>query len=113
MPRYIDADEFQKAIEEKAKRLKNLDTINGLCGAISILYEQPTADVQPVNHGEWKKVTLALYKCSECGNEICSSEYGLSKQYKYCSQCGAKMDKENKDGKFRVNTRTKFKKTYS
>lgn len=56
-----------------------------------------SADVQPVIHGEWEKVTLALYKCSECGNEICSSEYGLSKEYKYCSQCGAKMDKEQKN----------------
>jgi hypothetical protein len=40
----IDADVFQKAIEEKAKRLKNLDTINGLCGSVAILYEQSTVD---------------------------------------------------------------------
>lgn len=63
-----------------------------------LMYEK--AEVQPVIHGEWEKVTLALWKCSECGNEICSSEYGLSQYYKYCSKCGAKMDvkeEENED----------------
>jgi len=46
--RLIDADAFQKTIEDKAKQLKNKDTINGLCGAIALLYEQPTAQVEPI-----------------------------------------------------------------
>ncbi len=37
--RLIDADALIKSIEEKSKRLKNLDTINGLCGAINLIYE--------------------------------------------------------------------------
>jgi len=35
----IDADELIKAIEKKSKRLKNLDTINGLCGAVALIYD--------------------------------------------------------------------------
>lgn len=35
----IDADNLIKAIEEKAQRLKNLDTINGLCGAVALIYD--------------------------------------------------------------------------
>jgi lantibiotic modifying enzyme len=46
---YIDRDEAVEAIQKKAKRIKNLDIINGLCGAISILYELP------VNHVKGKE----------------------------------------------------------
>ena len=35
--RLIDADALIKSIENKAGRLKNLDTINGLCGAINLI----------------------------------------------------------------------------
>ena len=103
MPRYIDADEFQKAIEEKAKRLKNLDTINGLCGAIPILYEQPTADVQPVIHAQWLGTEIdgysdgfpvySVWKCSNCGAEFECEDM----DFHYCPRCGAYMDKESKD----------------
>lgn len=37
--RLIDADALIKSIEKKTERLKNLDTINGLCGAINLIYE--------------------------------------------------------------------------
>lgn len=37
--RLIDADKLIKAIEKKSKRLKNLDTINGLCGAVALIYD--------------------------------------------------------------------------
>lgn len=37
--RLIDADALINSIEKKSERLKNLDTINGLCGAINLIYE--------------------------------------------------------------------------
>lgn len=40
--RLIDADALIKSIEKKSERLKNLDTINGLCGAINLIYDAPT-----------------------------------------------------------------------
>lgn len=36
-----------KAMQNKAKKLKNEDTINGLCGAVAILYDIPP--VTPLN----------------------------------------------------------------
>lgn len=38
----IDKESLVKAIEQKAKRLENLDTINGLCGAVALAYEAET-----------------------------------------------------------------------
>ena len=43
----VSRAEAIKAMEDKAKGLKNLDTINGLCGAVAILYDLPS--VQPIN----------------------------------------------------------------
>ena len=40
--RLISADSLIKAIEEKAKRLSNLDTINGLCGAVALIFDEQT-----------------------------------------------------------------------
>lgn len=40
--RLIDADSLIKAIEEKAKRLSNADTINGLCGAVALIFDEST-----------------------------------------------------------------------
>lgn len=40
--RLIDADSLIKAIEEKAKRLSNADTINGLCGAVALIFDEQT-----------------------------------------------------------------------
>ena len=40
--RLIDSGGLIKAIEEKAKRLGNADTINGLCGAVALIFDAPT-----------------------------------------------------------------------
>ena len=40
--RLIDADVYQTKLAEKAKRLNNLDTINGLCGAVALLGDTET-----------------------------------------------------------------------
>lgn len=40
--RLIDATAYQNKLEEKAKRLNNLDTINGLCGAVALLSDTET-----------------------------------------------------------------------
>jgi hypothetical protein len=48
-----DADSLIKAIEEKAKRLSNADTINGLCGAVALIFDAPTiieAEKTTINH---------------------------------------------------------------
>ncbi len=43
--RLIDADKLLEAIEKKSKIpaiQKNADIVNGLCGAVSLIYEAPT-----------------------------------------------------------------------
>jgi len=48
--------------------------------------EVPTADVVEVVHGEWKKrKNWRLYVCSACSHEN-------DEPYRYCPNCGAKMD---------------------
>ena len=40
--RLISVDSLIKAIEEKAKRLSNADIINGLCGAVALIFDEQT-----------------------------------------------------------------------
>ena len=56
-------------------------------------------DVALVMHGHWVEYPQAHYfKCSECK---CTVPYkkamaiGGKQKYKYCPNCGAKMDKQN------------------
>ena len=79
-------------------------------GARKIMAEWPAADVAPVHHGKWipAKTRFAslggdpVWQCSECGKGI--HTYGIEHalynaniadgQWKYCPNCGAKMDGE-------------------
>ena len=50
----------------------------------------PTADVEPVVHGEWILIgaddnDMPIYKCSVCGTKRFGRDY-------YCGHCGTKMD---------------------
>lgn len=58
--------------------------------------ELPAADVVEVVHGEWvkneeesNKHIEAIYFCSACQNW---DAWGETEKYKYCPNCGAKMD---------------------
>ena len=86
------ADAIQ-AMQDKAKKLTNEDTINGLCGAVAILFDLPSVTPQE-RKGYWistetKGVRYAFwcrYKCSLCG--------GLSDRTNFCPNCGARMESE-------------------
>lgn len=57
--------------------------------------EIPAADVAPVVHGKWvrsnnEEICLTV-KCSVCGM---SQPLWAKRDYKFCPDCGAKMDKE-------------------
>lgn len=64
----------------------------------------PTADVAPVVHGEWLRSdddwnSLTTIQCSICGEEWCfetDDDVSLL-NYKYCPNCGAKMDGGDSD----------------
>lgn len=60
----------------------------------TLLMRIPTADVQPVRHGEWIEDHDYL-KCPECGvmvmRDFTFFDIG---DWNYCPSCGAKMDLE-------------------
>lgn len=65
----------------------------------TLLLRQPAADVAEVVHGEWLRSdddwnSLTTIQCSICGEEWCfetDDDVSLL-NYKYCPNCGAKMD---------------------
>lgn len=62
-------------------------------GARKLMVEVPAADVVEVKHGKWiEKVGRA--KCSVCADE-CWADSAM--EYRYCPNCGAKMDGERKE----------------
>ena len=67
---------------------------------VKILNQFPAADVVPVVHGKWLEWFPGdcalimtgeemLYRCSSC-----NAKYADAEEYKYCPNCGAKMDLE-------------------
>ena len=94
MPRYIDADLL------KDEFTGDFTEDYGALLIKSVIDLQPTADVQEVKHGCWIDKPLSGYSYCRCSNchkttEVFVSRYGVATQ-KYCPNCGAKMDLEDK-----------------
>lgn len=68
----------------------------------TLLLRQPAADVAEVVHGQWLRAdddwnSLTTIQCSLCSEEWCfetDDDVSLL-NYKYCPNCGAKMDGGN------------------
>lgn len=98
MARYIDADKCEKTFSEIRKNMKPKDynqqefeiRDNVLLNVEQIIHVMPPADVQEVKHGKWKQVQAKSpkYMCTKCLHLF------NNKSFKYCPNCGAKMDKE-------------------
>lgn len=70
----------------------------------TLLMRIPSADVEPVRHGEWLRTdddwnSLVTIQCSACGGEWCFEvdEDVQLLGYNYCPGCGCKMDLEEND----------------
>jgi NADH pyrophosphatase NudC (nudix superfamily) len=72
--------------------------------------EAPAADVAPVVHGEWLNFTgdFSTAECNQCGElyEVSPDEKpcedffsAFKKFYKFCPNCGAKMNRESEEEK--------------
>ena len=79
--RVIMEDDFKKAIKEMPKGI--------------------IADVAPVRHCRWvdkpliksfKRTNIPVVECSACGIDFCDIINNHYFMYKYCPNCGAKMD---------------------
>ena len=98
MPRYIDADAAVKRFEEMHGNESELLNCYNADWVISFIETQPTADVQEVKHGQWLRTVPSTSKsyrriCSEC-KQIAIM---ISKEYKCCPYCGAKMGVDEND----------------
>ena len=61
--------------------------------------DMPIIEAEPVRHGKWKQWDSYgfedTYKCTACGESFVLIEgTPITNGYKYCPNCGAKMDEE-------------------
>lgn len=91
MTNYIEREALLEAISKVGgSPLSEWDTV----GVVSLVANQPAADVAPVQRGWWKPVESPFMaeceECSECGYR---TVFGLG--WNYCPNCGAKMEVQN------------------
>lgn len=104
MAEYIDREAFKKSVEEhycKPCKAEGKDHNGCWCRACwvdDMLDEvdcfQP-ADVAPVVHGK-DLAQRSLFKCSVCGCEDDDTYTCDVSEYRYCPNCGAKIDEKAK-----------------
>lgn len=62
---------------------------------VETLKDLPSADVAPVRHGRWEDYEENTWQCSECGEQFYLEDgTPQENEYRYCPNCGAKMDEE-------------------
>ena len=94
MAEYLEKEAFKSWVEENIT--KNLMILKSIDYA-------PSADAESVRHGHWIEHDEDTWsneaECSECHKRIGHS--GLPdrflREFKYCHNCGAKMDEENSE----------------
>ena len=109
--RLIDADALKNSIDEHVYLVTHgfNETEYGCTqyGIHQIIDNAPTIDAEPVRHGKWKQTEVVrecfdiqgfktwgiMYMCESCGFKTIAIE-GHFAQYKYCPNCGARMDEE-------------------
>lgn len=110
MAEYIDREALLGAISKIGESpLSEWDTV----GVVSLVANQPAADVAPVRRAHWIPIyaseltgwnpefagrdPIEGYRCSRCGADAilsCNDDFVLSN---YCPNCGAKMEVPNDD----------------
>ena len=71
--------------------------IGTVVSASEALDQVPAADVIPVIHGQWKREKQDIYCCTNCNEKIHVKEVMGIPDWKYCPNCGAKMNGGKKD----------------
>lgn len=69
----------------------------GMKNIQEVLNSVPSANVEPVRHGRWKssKIRSEIERCSKCEKVFRHPSFYV---YKFCPNCGAKMDLEDDNG---------------
>lgn len=104
--RLIDADHLRKWIIANWHSGWHHKTVDDILDQIdredTYIEDADIVDVEPIIHGHWIKVEtphtfpyeLSVYKCSECDTYL----FAVVDGYRYCPNCGAKMDEVEEDG---------------
>lgn len=83
MDEYIKREAVLMKLMQDGCSAKNLQSIS----------DMPAADVAPVVHGK-DLASPSLFCCSVCGCEDDDTYTCDVSEYRYCPNCGAKMDEE-------------------
>lgn len=95
MANYIEREALLEAISKiGGSPLSEWDTV----GVVSLVANQPAADVAPVRRGHWVRVGDGT-TCSEClagmkRTDGIQTEWVDLSMMLFCPKCGSKMDKE-------------------
>lgn len=104
MDEYIDREAFKKSVEEhycKPCKAEGKDHNGCWCRACWVddmldeVIDAPPADVAPVVHGK-DLASPSLFHCSVCGCEDDDTYTCDVSEYRYCPNCGAKIDEKAK-----------------
>ena len=61
--------------------------------AVNAIECAPTVNAEPVRHATWGKgICCGFVGCSECHDVFINSDWLHDGKWKYCPNCGAKMD---------------------
>ena len=92
MARYIDADLILPEMESKFDMQELYLPVHF---QELIMDEIPTADVAPVRHGHFRRLTFSgdTIICSECKMAYNIFETNGAENFNFCPHCGARMDK--------------------
>jgi tRNA(Ile2) C34 agmatinyltransferase TiaS len=88
MAEYIDRDTLLADIDEMSIWWGDAVDLDDIVANIE---HMAAADVAPVRRGQWKQVSKAnrAVKCTACGF---TTDSARARMYRYCPDCGAKMD---------------------
>lgn len=101
MARYIDAEKIKRLLLRKKFTGKYIDghemSFNdGIAESIFAIDKIPAADVAPVVHGKWKENSFVGATCSNCKEAFDIYDNEIIR-FRYCPNCGAKMDRKDGD----------------
>ena len=98
MAAYIERETADKALSLSAANDKDKNR-RTWTKAICVLHDLPAADVAPVVHGRWAPSggNPGFLVCSVCGDCYVYDEWIDGRKWRYCPNCGAKMDGKGED----------------
>ena len=64
---------------------------------LGFIFSAPPECIVSINYGKWEHKGGDEWSCSVCGNVIYTESSREKPTYKYCSECGARMEIDNDD----------------